>query len=120
MHRKLRKNLLKEGRHLLTLTAILLLIFLWAIPVSAATTADVTVTATPEYIAVSDNAASYDFGVVATSSTTNTSTAHVGITNSSTVQTDITISVTSATWSGGVTWTHSDTATPGADTAGLN
>ena len=62
---------------------------------------------------------SYDFGVVAESTTPYTATDYFTITNDSTMQTDQTISVTTATWSGGVTWTHSDTATAGSDTAGL-
>ena len=62
---------------------------------------------------------SYDFGVVAESTTPYTATDYFTITNNSTMQTDQTISVTSATWTGGVTWTHSDTATAGSDTAGL-
>lgn len=61
----------------------------------------------------------YNFGVVAESSTPSTITTYFTITNASTIQTDQTISVTTNTWSGGVTWTHSDTATPGVNTAGL-
>lgn len=104
---------------LLSLVLSLMLVVGLVSPVLAATDADVDITATPAYIAISDNASSYDFGVVATSSTPTTDTSYVAITNTSTVQTDITISVTAASWAGGVTWTHSDTATPGADTAGL-
>lgn len=62
---------------------------------------------------------SKDFGVVAASSTPSTTTTYFTIDNNSTIQTDQTISVTTATWSGGVTWTHSDTATPNTNTAGL-
>ena len=61
----------------------------------------------------------YDFGVVAESTEPYTATDYFTITNSSTMQTDQTISVTSATWTGGNAFTHSDTATPGADTVGL-
>lgn len=106
-------------RYLFVVVLALLLTLMPVTPVLAATTADVTVQATPEYISITDNVTTQDFGTVATSSTENTSTSHVGITNVSSVQTDITIAVTAATWAGGVTWTHSDTATPGADTAGL-
>ena len=105
---------------LISLLVALTLVLLPATGVFAATTADVAVTATPAFIAITDNVTSYDFGVVAASSTTQSNEDWVGITNTSTVQTDITIAVTSATWAGGVTWTHSDTATPGVDTAGLN
>lgn len=110
---------MKKIRWLWAFILVAALFFGYAAPVSAATDADVTVTATPEYIAISDNVSAYDFGVVSASSTSNTSTSYVGITNGSSVQTDITISVTGATWTGGVAWTHSDTATPGADTVGL-
>ena len=86
----------------------------------AINTADVTVRATPSYISISvDPSIPYDFGVVAESATPSTTTSYWTIDNTSSVQTDQTISVTTATWSGGVTWTHSDTCTPGTDTAGL-
>jgi len=94
------------------------LVILPAIPAFAATTADVSVTATPAFIAITDNVTSYDFGVVATSSTTQSNEDWVGITNTSTVQTDMTIAVT-GDWTGGVGWTHDNAATPGADTAGM-
>ena len=103
----------------ISLILAIALIMLPAIPILAATTADVSVTATPEYIAIADNVTTIDYGVVSASSTPYTDTSQVGITNTSTVQTDQTISVTTSTWAGGVTWTHSDTATAGADTAGL-
>lgn len=61
----------------------------------------------------------YDFGVVAESTTPYTATNYFTIDNTSTMQTDQTIAVTTSTWSGGVGWTHSDTATPGANQAGL-
>lgn len=87
--------------------------------VMAATTADQTVTFTFAYIAIADNVTSYDFGVVAASSTTETPAGYVGIDNTSSVQTDQTISVTGATWTGGAAFAHSESATPGADTVGL-
>jgi hypothetical protein len=106
-------------RLLVSLVLALVLVMSFSAPVLAATDADITVTATPEYIAISCDQSSYNFGVVAASSTPSTTTTWATITNSSTVQTDQTIKVTTATWSGGVTWTHSDTATPGENTAGL-
>jgi hypothetical protein len=101
------------------LVAIVLII---GIPLHAlaAPTADISVTATPQYVAISCDQASYDFGVVAASATPSTATNWATIDNTSSVQTDQTISVTAASWSGGATWTHSDTATAGADTAGLS
>lgn len=88
-------------------------------PVIAATTAEFTVTATGEYISITDNVTSYAFGTVAGSSTTNMSTEYVGITNPSTVQTDQTIAVTGDWTSGGTGWTHDNTGTPGSNTAAM-
>ena len=87
--------------------------------VGAATTADITVNATPEYITISVNQSTYDFSTIAESSVTNTTAGYFGITNGSTVQTDQTVSVTSTNWTGGVGWVHSDTCTPGTATAGM-
>ena len=108
-----------KGRILALVLAFALLVFI-AVPAYAATTADVTVTATPSGISISDNATTYDFGTVAASSTTNTTTDHVSITNLSSIQTDITIVTTTENWSGGTEWIQDDAATPGADTAGMN
>lgn len=111
----MKKKLTRIIAALLILTAVI-------IPSTTAlalTTQDITVTATPAYVSISANQSSYDFGVVAASSTPYTATDWCLIDNTSTVQTDQTISVTTATWSGGVTWTHSDTNTPGEDTAGM-
>lgn len=106
-------------RFILSLVLALVLILGTAAAVSAATTADVTITFTPATIDISDDAAEYDFGAVTDSSEPYTPTDEVAITNNSNIQTDITISVTAATWTGGNAFTHSDTATPGADTVGL-
>lgn len=106
-------------RYLITLLTVAVLLLLIAIPAIAATTADVTVTATPAFIAITDNATSYDFGVVAASSTTNSSVDYVNVDNTATtVQTDVTIAVT-GDWTGGVGWTHDNIGNPGADTAGM-
>lgn len=108
---------------LLKLVAVMFAIAMLAVPVVpafASTTADVTVTATPSFIAIGVTPTTYDFGVVATSSNTTTAnTTYFLISNNSSVTTNMTISVTGATWTGGTAWTHSDTATPGADTVGL-
>ena len=113
---------MKSKRLLLSFIVTCVLVMSMATPMFAATTADINVSATPSFVSISCNKATYDFGVIAASSTTNTSGegGWGGITNLSTVQTDQTISVTTATWgSAGVEWTHSDTATIGEDTAGL-
>jgi hypothetical protein len=105
---------------LLSLAIALLLVLVPVIPAFAATTADVTVTATPaSVIAITDNATGAAFGEVADGATVQTTTAYIHINNTSNVQVDMTISVTTSTWAGGVTWTHDDTGSPGADTAGL-
>ena len=106
-------------KRILGLLLALVLVIMPATSAMAATTADVTVTATPQFVAIADNVTSYDFGSVAGSGVYQTNEDYVEIDNTSSVQTDQTIAVTTATWSGGVTWTHSDTATIGADTAGL-
>jgi len=98
---------------------LVLLMLASLIPIVAATTADVVITVTLANVSISDNQTSYGFGIVQPGSTSNTTTSQVAITNTSTVQTDMTISVTSANWTGGTQWIHSDTATPGVDTAGL-
>lgn len=108
-----------KRRILISLLTAVLAFGAFALPM-AATSADITVTATPSYIAISCNQSTYDFGTVAASATPSTATNWATIDNTSSVQTDQTIAVTTNTWSGGVTWTHSDTATAGADTAGLS
>jgi hypothetical protein len=116
------ENRVSAKKYLLTLVTIFILVvgsLLFTMPVLAATTADITVTATPAFVGISCNGTSYNFGIVVASSTTNSSTSQWLITNSSTVVTNHTISVLSANWTGGYGWGHDDTATPGADVAGL-
>ena len=103
----------------LSIVLALVLMFGMATPAMAATTADVTVTATPAFVGISTNQTSYGFGVIGVSTVTNTTTSYFPIANASSVETDQNIRVTTATWSGGVTWTHSDTAAQGVNTAGL-
>ena len=86
-----------------------------AAPAMAATSQDVTVTATPSFISISNSPGSSDFGVITASSTPNTGTGNFTVTNTSTVATDITIGCNG--WSGGGTpWTY---GAAGADTAQL-
>jgi len=101
--------------------ALLLALALVLIPfgtVGAATTADVAVNATPAYVSISNSPDNYGFGTVQTSTNYSTTQGYFNITNGSTVNIDVAISC-NATWAGGVTWTHDDTGTPGADTAAL-
>lgn len=65
---------------LLSLITALALVLYMSVPAFAAT-ADVTVTATPSYVSITDNATTYDFGVVSESTNYTTSTALVAITN---------------------------------------
>ena len=83
----------------------------------AATTDDVTVSATPSYIAISNSPETQDYGVIATSSDNDTAAAYFTITNTSTVVTNITIYGTNFT--GGAGWTLSADGSVGADTAGM-
>ena len=85
----------------------------------AATTADVTITATPSYIAITNTPSSYDFGVIAASATPATNTTYFTANNTGNVVSNITLLVTAANWTGGVGWIHSNTATAGVDTVGL-
>ena len=87
--------------------------------VSAATTQDVTINATPSYIAISNAPDNYTFGVVSTSTNYTTTENYFNVTNDGSVNTDISIGTNNTEWVGGTAWTHSETATPGADTAGL-
>ena len=103
---------------LLTTLVLLVGIFLGTTVAYAATSAGVSVNATPAYVTITNSPNTYSFGVVNTSSNYSTAVGYFTITNGSTVNIDVAISC-NATWTGGVAWTHSDTLTPGADTAGL-
>lgn len=108
-------------RLLISILLALVLIMGSSIPALAATYVDISVTATPTFVAISCDQSSYDFGTVVASTDENTATNWATIDNTSSVQTDQTISVTASVWDGGAgtDWTHSDTATAGEDTAGL-
>ena len=79
----------------------------------------VTIYYTLPIIDVSVSPTSCDFGTVVAGSTPYTTTSYYTIDNTSNVQTDQTISVTTSTWAGGTAWTHSDTCTPASMVAGL-
>ena len=114
------KVLLENLRVLVAVVLVLAMVFAGGNVAQADTlTADVTVTATPSFIGISVNVTSWGAGTVTTSSYTNTTTGYFGIDNTSSVITNNSISVTGATWTGGTAWTHSDTATIGADTVAL-
>lgn len=114
---KLSRETIKELKVVVAVSIIALMAFLNI----CATTATFDITATGEYIAITDNVTTIAFGTHAASYTSNTSTTHVGITNPSTVQTDITGNVQNGDWtSGGTGWTHNNADTPGANTAAMN
>lgn len=110
---------------LLALLAVILPVgtIVFASPVEAVTTANITITVTPGVIGISCNVSEspgYDFGTVLVGTTAQTDEEYFGIDNTSTVLTNHSIGVTAATWTGGATaWTHDDSATPGADTIGV-
>lgn len=82
--------------------------------VYAGTTQDVTVNATPEYMTISNSPSTFNFGVVATSSSDNTGNAYFTITNGSTVNIDISIGCDN--WSGATAWVY---GSPASDTGRL-
>ncbi len=120
-------------RLILTLVVTLALVLTQVVPALAATTQDVTVTATPTYIALTNDLASWAIGAVAESDA-NTywwdsdgngyGSAPVGsfedgemaatITNTGSVAEDIDVKFVSAAFTGGVGWTVAGTV--GADT----
>ena len=114
-----RKIYRKGWFKLLTFVIVLSLVLVPTIPTLAATTADVTVQAQGAYVSYTSNVSTYNFGVVAASSTTNTSGNYILFTNTSSVSTNISVKMLADTWtSTGTGWTHSDTAA-GANTAAM-
>lgn len=86
----------------------------------AATTADVTITATPTYIAITNAPSTWALGTIAASSATPTANdSYFTASNNGSVTSNITLLVTTANWTGGVGWIHSNTNTTAADTVGL-
>lgn len=103
-------------RILLMVSTAMLAIGAFVAPMSAATTQDVTVTATPTFVSISNSPNSFDFGSVAASTDENTGTDYFTITNTSTVAIDVDIRAVSG-WEGGATdWTY---GAAGEDTAKL-
>lgn len=106
-------------RGLIPILAAIVLLLAVTVPAFAATTADVTVTATPSYVSISNAPSSKAYGIVAASEVYNTTQGYFTITNGSSVTTKITIATTGANWTGGIGWVVSATGTAGEDTAGL-
>lgn len=105
-------------RYLLPLLAILVLALTPTVAM-ASIYANVTINATPSYIAISNAPDNYTFGTVETSTNYTTTENYFNVTNEGSVNTDISVGTNNTEWVGGTVWSHSDTATPGADTAGL-
>jgi len=85
-----------------------------SVPVFAATSQDVTVTATPSFISISNAPASFDYVTVAAGVDEQTSNGYFTVTNPSTVALDISIECNG--WSGTSSWTY---GAPGEDQAQL-
>ncbi len=68
---------------------------------------------------ISVSPTSYNFGIVSEGSTYSTNTSYFVVDNTSTIQTDQTISVTTTTWSGGNGWGHNDSGIPGANATAI-
>lgn len=80
----------------------------------AATTADVTVRATPSFIGITNAPGTNDFGSITAGATPGTASGYFTITNGSSVATDISIKCNG--WSGTTAWTY---GAAGADTGQL-
>ena len=91
-----------------------MLVLSLGVPILAATSDEVTVTATPSYVSISNLPVSFDFATVAESGTPNTTTGWFTVTNDSTV--NITVSIGCDGWSGTTAWTY---GVAGADTGQL-
>ncbi len=107
-------------RRLVSILVALVMFVAFSVPAMAVdTTADVNVSATPNFVGIAVDIGVQNFAGVDAGVDEQTTTSYFTIDNTSSVQTDQTIGVTTTTWAGGNTWAHSETATGGADTAGL-
>jgi hypothetical protein len=108
---------IKLKRIILTTLSVLVLSTIPFASAFAATTANVTVTATPSFVAITNSPSTYDFATVAASATPASGTGTFTISNTSSVAINITIWAVAFT--GGTGWTLNTTGSPGADQAGL-
>ena len=113
------KNKIMRGLGIL-LVGVILTITVPSIAM-AATTADVTITASPTYIAITNTPNNYDFGVVLAGTNKSSLSTQFTANNTGNVASNVSIAaiLTAGNWSGGQGWIHSNTGTPGADQAGL-
>ena len=102
-------------RTIIVAIAISLLLAIFPVGLAlAATTADVTVTATPSFLSITNLPASWPIGSVSANSTPNTGIDYFEITNSSGVAMDISIKCNG--WSGVSSWSY---GAPATNTANL-
>ncbi len=114
-----KKNKFKLLKILVPVVIAVTLAILPVIGVLAATTADIAVTAQGKFVSFSSNVSTYDFGLVAESSTTNMTGTWIGFTNTSSVSTNISVKMLATAWEAAAAgWTHSDTVV-GANTAAM-
>lgn len=105
-------------RYLISLVVIIALMLGWAVPAYALTTQDVTVTATPSYICIANAPSSWAAGIITANVDVNTGNGYFTITNTSTVNLDISFYV-SSNWTfttGSHSWTY---GAPGLNTGQL-
>ena len=103
---------MKKKLLVILLTFVLLLSM--STPAFALTSQDVTVTATPSFIAISNAPGSFDFGALTENVDEDTGNGYFTVTNSSSVNIDINIQ--SDNWSGASSWTY---GAPAEDTGQL-
>lgn len=84
----------------------------------AATTQNVTITATPSYISISNSPSSWDAGTLAQSATAATAANYFTVTNTSSVAINVSIWCTSS-WTGGNAWTLASDGAPASMVVGL-
>ena len=90
---------LRGLKYFVMLVAIMALA-LMPVAVSAATTAGVTISATPTFISIALNVSTFNFSTVTADTDEDTTTGYFGVTDSSTVTVNTTIQCNS-TWTGG-------------------
>jgi hypothetical protein len=105
----------------IVLLASVMLTIIAPLAAMATTTADIVVTADPSYIAITNTPNTWVIGAVTAGVNKNTTGTYFTANNTGSVTSNITITaiLTAGNWSGGQGWVHSNTATAGADQAGL-
>lgn len=105
------------GLVLVSVTVLLIALIGGAVPMSAATTQDVTIDALPQFLSISNSPSTFDFLTVAAGVDEDTGTDYFTVTNTASVVTDIDIKAITG-WEGGANdWTWGAAA---EDTARLH